>query len=104
MELSQIVVPSFFPASFTPSTYTDKNSPFLEKRINIPNLKLSPNRVPKELSQIALPIIVLPKDDRTDFVQEEQLGPPHWTMIWAICVWVDVSKYLDIVTSAPIMN
>ena len=38
-------------------------------------------------------MIVLPKDDRKDSVQEEQLGLPYWTMI-AICVLVDVSKYL----------
>ena len=34
--------------------------------------------------KIAVPTIVLPKDDRTDFAQEEQLGLPYWTMIWAI--------------------
>ena len=47
-------------------------------------------------SHIAFPIIVLPKDDRTDSVQEEQLGLPYWTMILAICVVVDESKCLDI--------
>ena len=36
-------------------------------------------------SQIAFPITVLPKDDHTDFAQEEQLGLPYWTMILAIC-------------------
>ena len=40
--------------------------------------------------------LVLPKDDRTDSVQEEQLGLPYWTMILAICVVVDESKCLDI--------
>ena len=49
--------------------------------------------------QIAVPTIVLPKDNSTDSVQEEQLGLPYWTMILAICVSVDVSKYLDILTS-----
>ena len=39
---------------------------------------------------------VLPKDDRTDFAQEERLGFPYWTMIWAICVVVDESKCLEI--------
>ena len=58
-----------------------------------------PNRVPIELSRIALHIIVLPKDDRTDFVQEERLDLPYWTMMLASCVLVDVSKYLDILTS-----
>ena len=32
------------------------------------------------------------KDDHTDFAQEERLGVPYWTMIWAICVVVDESK------------
>ena len=41
---------------------------------------------------------VLPKDDRTDFAQEEQPDLPYWTMILAICALVDVSKYLDILT------
>ena len=43
-------------------------------------------------------MIVLPKDDRTDVVQEERLGLPYWTMILAICASVDVSKYLDMLT------
>ena len=34
-------------------------------------------------SHIAMPITVLPKDDQTDFTEEERLGLPHWTMIWA---------------------
>ena len=46
-------------------------------------------------SQIAFPTTVLPKDDRTDFAQEERLGLPYWTMIFAICVVVDESKCLD---------
>ena len=44
-------------------------------RISIPNWKPSPNRVSKGFSQIAFPITVLPKDDHTDFAQEERLGP-----------------------------
>ena len=40
----------------------------------------------------------MPKDDHTDSVQEEQLGLPYWTMILAICVVVDESKYVDILT------
>ena len=47
---------------------------------------------------MAFPITVLPKDDHTDFAQEERLGLPHWIMMLAICVLVDVSKYLDILT------
>ena len=42
-----------------------------------------------------LSTIGLPKDDRTDSVQEERLGLPYWTMILAICVVVDESKCLD---------
>ena len=52
-----------------------------------------------ELSRIAFAITVLQKDDRTDFAQEERLDLPYWTMIWATCVLVDVSKYLDILIS-----
>ena len=64
-------------------------------RKSIPNWKPSPNRISIGFSQIAFPITVLPKDDPTDFVQEERLGLPYWTMIWAICVVVDESKCLD---------
>ena len=65
-------------------------------RKDIPNWKLSPNRVPEGFSQVASPIIGLPKDDHTDFAQEERLGLRCCTMILAICVVVDESKYLDI--------
>ena len=44
---------------------------------------------------LSFPIIVLLKDDHIDFVQEERLGLPYWTMILAICVVVDESKCLD---------
>ena len=54
-----------------------------------------PSSVSIGFSQIAFPTIVLPKDDRTDSAQEEQLGLPYWTMILAICVVVDESKCLD---------
>ena len=40
----------------------------------------------------------MPKEDRRDFVQEEQPDLPHWTMILAICALVGVSEYLDILT------
>ena len=74
------------PATLISSTYTVKNSPLarLTKK-NIPNLELCPNRTAIGFSQIASPIIVLPKGDRTDSVQEERLGLPYWTMILAIC-------------------
>ena len=71
---------------------------FHDVRISIPNWKLSPNRISTGFSQIAFPITVLPKDDRTDFVQEDRLGLPCWTMILAICVVVDVSRCLIILT------
>ena len=66
--------------------------------INIPHLALFHSRVQEELSRIAFPIIVLPEDDRTDSVREEKLGLPYWTVTLAICVFVDVPKYLDIPT------
>ena len=98
-ELSKSVlcVLSCKPVSYRPHTLTGIVL-LLGWQINILSLKLFPNRVPKELSQIALPTIVLPRDDRTDFAQEEQLDLPYWTMILAICALVDVSKYLDTLT------
>ena len=68
---------------------------FHDERRDIPNLEFSPIHVSIGLSQIAFPIIVLLKDDHIDFVQEERLGLPYWTMILAICVVVDESKCLD---------
>ena len=70
----------------------------LGERIGIPNLELFPNRVLIELSRIAFLTTILLKDDRTDFAQEERLDLPYWTMILAICVLIDVSKYLGILT------
>ena len=52
------------------------------------------NCSPIELSQIVVPTIVLPNDDRPGFAQKERLGLPVWTMILAIRVSVDVSKIL----------
>ena len=69
---------------------------FHDVQRDIRNLELSPNHVSKRSSQIAFPITVLPKDDRSDFAQEERLGLPYWTIISAICVVVDESKCLDI--------
>ena len=66
-----------------------------DEQRDIPNLEFSHSHVSIGLSQIAFPIIVLLKDDHTDFVQEERLGLPYWTMILAICVVVDGSKCLD---------
>ena len=68
---------------------------FHDKQRDIPNLEFSPIHVSIGLSQIAFPIIVLPKDDRTNFTQEEQLCLPYWTVISAICVVVGESTCLD---------
>ena len=69
---------------------------FNDVQRDIHNLEFSPSHVSIGFSQIAFPIIVLPKDDRTDSFQEERLDLPYWTMIKAICVVVDVSICLDI--------
>ena len=72
----------FFPAHFMSSTYTDQNNPFSRCRNKHSQLETpSPNRTSIRFSQFAFPIIVLPKDDRTDFAQEERLDLPYWTMI-----------------------
>ena len=47
---------------------------FHDERRDIPNLEFSPIHVSIGLSQIAFPMIVLPEDDHTDFVQEETTG------------------------------
>ena len=47
-------------------------------------MEFSPSYASIGFSQIAFPTIVLPKDDRTNSAQEEQLGLPYWTMILAI--------------------
>ena len=78
-----------------PHTQIRKNL-FDGVRIGIPNLELSPNRTSIGFSQIAFPILVLVKDDRTDSFQEERPVLRYWTMIQAICVAVDESKCLDI--------
>ena len=89
---------SVLPASLISSTYTDRNRPLARLTKNIPNLKLFPNRVPIELSQIAFPIIVLREDDRTDSFREERLGLPYGTIILPICASVDEFKCLDFLT------
>ena len=64
----------------------------------LPIWKPSPNRTFTRFSQIAFPIIVLPKDDHTDFAQEERLGLPYWTMISAICRGrrIQMSRHSDL--------
>ena len=70
---------------------------FRSVRISILSLEtFSQPYFKKGISQIAFPITVLPKDDRTDFAQEERLGLPYWTMILATCVVVDESKCLGV--------
>ena len=69
---------------------------FHDVQRDIPNLEFSPSHVSIGFSQIAFPIIVLPKDDLTNSFQEERLDLPYWTMILAICVVVDESICLDI--------
>ena len=54
---------------------------FHDVQRDIPSLEFSPSHVSIGFSQIAFSIIVLPMDDRTDFIQEEQLYLPYWTMI-----------------------
>ena len=68
---------------------------FHDEQRDIPNLEFSPIHVSIGFSQIAFLIIVLPKDDRTNSAQEERLGLPYWTMIWATCVVVNESICLD---------
>ena len=54
---------------------------FHDAQKDIHNLEFSPSHVSIGFSQIAFSTIVLPKDDHTDFFQEERLGLPYWTMI-----------------------
>ena len=64
------------------STYTDKNDPFSRCTNKHSQLEtFSPTVLQQVFFQIAFPITVLPKDDRTDFAQEERLDLPYWTMI-----------------------
>ena len=70
-----------FQPIFMSSTYIDKNNSFHNVQSDIPNLEFSPSHVSIGFSQIAFPIIVLPKDDRKDSFREERLGLPNWTMI-----------------------
>ena len=86
----------FFPANFTSSAYTDKNSHCLLCTNKQSQFGTFPKRVLRDICRNAFPITVLPKDDRTDFAQEERLDLPYWTMILAICVVVDESHSLDI--------
>ena len=48
-------------------------TPFHDEQRDIPNLEFSPSHAIMGFSQIPYPIIVLPKDDRTDSAQEERL-------------------------------
>ena len=68
---------SFLPILCHPHTQIRKI--FHGARMSIPNWKPTPICTSIGFSQIAGPTIVLPKDDHTDFVQEERLGLPYWT-------------------------
>ena len=57
-----------------------------------------PIQVPIELPRTVSPTTVRLMDDRTNFVQEEPLVLQYWSMIWATCVSVDVSKNQIILT------
>ena len=85
----------FFPANSMSSTYTDENILFHDEQRDIHNLEFSPIHVSMGFSQIAFPTTVLPKDDRADSTQEERLDLQCWTMILAICVMEDESKFLE---------
>ena len=85
-----------FQQTFMSSTDTDKNNPFSRCTYKQSQLQTIPNRAPIKLSRIAFPTTVMPKDDRKIFTQEDRLGLPYWTMILAICVVADVSKYLNL--------
>ena len=64
----------FFPANLMSSTCTDKNNPFSRCTNKHSQLETFSNRTSIGFSQIAFPTTILPKDDRTDFAQEERLG------------------------------
>ena len=89
----------FLPTTFISSTYTETSPSRLTNKHS--QFGTLPNHIlkKKKLSLITFLTKVLPKDDRTDFIQEEQPDLPYWTMIRAICALVDVSQYLDILTS-----
>ena len=69
----------FFPANFMSSTCTDQNNPFSRCTNKHFQLETFSQLYFKRISQIAFPLTVLPKDDRTVFVQEERLGLRYWT-------------------------
>ena len=87
-----------FPANFMISTYTDKNNPFPRCTNKHSQLESFSQPCCNRIFSNCFSQKVLPKNDHTDFAKEERLGFPYWTMILSICVVVDVSKYLDILT------
>ena len=74
----------------------DKNNPFSRCTNKQSQLETFSQPCFNRIFSNCLSIIVLPQDDHTDSVQEEQPGLPYWTMILAICVVVDESKCLGI--------
>ena len=85
----------FFPTNPMSSTYTDKNNPFSRYTKRPSQFGILSQPCFNKIFSNAFPILVLPKDDRTNSFQEERLDLPYWTMILAICVVVDESKCLD---------
>ena len=79
----------FFPASFMSSTYTFSRFTNKHSQFGTSSQPCFNNTFSNCFSH---------SSDRKDFAQEERLGLPCWTMILAISVSVDVSKYLDILT------
>ena len=83
----------FFPAILMSSTYTDSNDPCL-RWTNI-HSQFGIFSHPRLLS-IVFSMAIRFLEDRTNVVQEVPRDLPYWTMIWGICVSVDVSKHLNI--------
>ena len=62
-----------------------------------PSLVLLPPKFQQNFFELSFPLI-RQVGDHTDFVQEEEPFLQCWTIILAICVVVDVSRCLDILT------
>ena len=60
-----------------------------------PSLLLFPIQFPRKLFQIAFSTVKQQVSDHKDYAQREQPVLQCWTMIWATCVVVDVSRCLD---------
>ena len=85
----------FFPANLMSSTHTGKNNPFSRCTNKHSQLETFSQQYFNRNFSNCLSHNSPAKRDHTDFVQEERLDLPHWTMILAICVVVDESKCPD---------